>query len=228
MSTDPLAKHSLSPRELQEVLAAERAHEPFLVVRDGAGRLRVIVLGNEVRTLTVGRRPEMDVSIEWDAEVSGLHAELQGFTGEWTVVDDGLSTNGTYVNNERVHGRRRLRDGDRIRIGKTMLAYRFAESVPVTRTVPAGEQPSSAQITDAQRRVLIALCRPYRDGDKLATPASNADIANELSLSVEAVKSRLRVLFAMFELSDVPQNERRVRLADCAIRFGLISPHDLD
>ncbi|MGZ4182186.1 MAG: FHA domain-containing protein [Solirubrobacteraceae bacterium] len=43
----------------------------------------------------------MDVSIGWDAEVSGLHAELQAFSGEWTIVDDGLSTNGTYVNGSR-------------------------------------------------------------------------------------------------------------------------------
>ena len=31
---------------------------------------------------------------------------------DWTVVDDGLSRNGTYVNGERIHGRRRLVDGD--------------------------------------------------------------------------------------------------------------------
>jgi hypothetical protein len=78
-SPDPLAKHSLSPRELQAVLAAERTHEPFLVVRDGDGQLQLIGLAGRAQILTVGRCAEMDVSIGWDAEVLGLHSELQAF-----------------------------------------------------------------------------------------------------------------------------------------------------
>jgi pSer/pThr/pTyr-binding forkhead associated (FHA) protein len=227
-SPDPLAKHSLSPRELQAVLAAERAHAPFLVVRSDDGELRVIALAGDVKTLTVGRRAEMDVSIGWDAEVSGLHAELQAFSGEWTIVDDGLSTNGTYVNGNRVRGRQRLRDGDRVRVGKTLLVYRSVESVPVPRTVPTGEPPSAAQLTDTQRRLLVALCRPYRDGDRFARPASNTQIAAELFVSVDAVKAQLRVLFTKFELGDLPQNEKRARLAECVLEYGLLSPHELD
>jgi pSer/pThr/pTyr-binding forkhead associated (FHA) protein len=227
-SSDPLAKHSLSPSELQAVLAAERAHEPFLAVRDGAGQLQVIVLAGDTERLTVGRRPEMDVSIGWDAEVSGLHAELQAFSGEWTILDDGLSTNGTFVNGNRVRGRQRLRDGDRVRVGRTLLVYRSVDPLPVPSTAPTGEQPSAAQLTDTQRRVLIALCRPYRDGDRFATPSSNAQIAAELFLSVDAVKAHLRVLFTKFELGDLPQHEKRLRLAECVMQYGLISPHDLD
>ena len=227
-SPDPLAKHSLSPRELQAVLAAERAHRPFLVLRAGDGQLRVIGLEGDAQTLTIGRRDEMDISIAWDAEVSGLHAELQAFSGEWTIVDDGLSTNGTYVNGNRVRGRQRLRDGDRVRVGKTLLVYRSVEQVPVPRTVPTGEQPSAAQLTDTQRRLLIALCRPYRDGDRFARPASNTQIARELFVSVDAVKAHLRVLFTNFELGDLPQNEKRVRLAECVMHYSLISPHELD
>ena len=99
---DPLAQHSLSPRELKEVLAAERAGEPFLAFRDGDGRLVLLVLGREGSTGTIGRRTEVDLSIPWDSEVSGLHARLQCLGGEWTIVDDGLSTNGTFVNGQRV------------------------------------------------------------------------------------------------------------------------------
>ncbi len=119
---DPLAPHSLSPSELQELLAIERAGKPFLAFRDGEGRLGLFATGRGGQTRTVGRRAEMDLSIAWDSEVSGLHAELQGLGGEWTIVDDGLSTNGTYVNGQRVSGRQRLRDGDRVRIGQTILA----------------------------------------------------------------------------------------------------------
>jgi pSer/pThr/pTyr-binding forkhead associated (FHA) protein len=39
------------------------------------------------------------------------------------VRDDGLSPNGSVVNGERVHGCRRLVDGDALRFGSTTLAY---------------------------------------------------------------------------------------------------------
>ncbi len=163
----------------------------------------------------------------WDSEVSGLHAELQGLGGEWTIVDDGLSKNGTYVNGERVSGRQRLRDGDRVRIGQTILLYRAGGAAPVQETVTAGEAPVLGELTDTQRRVLVALCRPYRDGPSFATPATNQQIAEEVFLGVDAVKMHLRRLFAKFELSDIPQNEKRARLAECVLQFGVISEHDL-
>ncbi len=224
---DPLAPHSLSPSELQELLATERAGKPFLAFRDGEGRLALFATGRGGQTRTVGRRPEMDLPIAWDTEVSGLHAELQGLGGEWTIVDDGLSKNGTYVNGERVSGRQRLRDGDRIRIGQTILAYRAGAPIEVQETVTAGEAPALGELTDTQRRVLIALCRPYRDGGSFATPATNQQIAAEVFLSVDAVKMHLRRLFASFELSEMPQNEKRARLAECVLQFGVISERDL-
>jgi pSer/pThr/pTyr-binding forkhead associated (FHA) protein len=225
---DPLARYSLSPSELKELLAAERAGEPFLVFRDNEKRLGMFLTGSGGETHTLGRRPEMDLSIPWDSEVSGLHAELQGLSGEWTIVDDGLSTNGTYVNGHRINGRRRLYDGDRVRIGQTILVYRAGRSAPVEKTVSTGESPALRQLTDTQRRVLIALCRPYRDGGSFSTPATNQQIADEVFLSVEAVKMHLRTLFGKFELGKLAQNEKRARLAECVLQFGLISQRDLD
>jgi pSer/pThr/pTyr-binding forkhead associated (FHA) protein len=171
----------------------------------------------------------MDLSIPWDSEVSGLHAELQGLGGEWTIVDDGLSRNGTYVNGQRVSGRRRLRDGDRIRVGRTVLAYNAASpSSPLeTATVTADDEPALQHLTDTQRRVLIALCRPYHDAGNFATPATNQQIAGEVFLSVDAVKLHLRNLFAKFELGELPQNQKRARLAECVLQFGVISPREL-
>ena len=82
-------------------------------------------------------------------------------------------------------------------------------------------------LTATQRKVLIALCRPYRDGDSFTSPATNQQIAAELFLSVEAVKMHLRTLFGKFELGELPQNEKRVRLAECVLQFGVISHHEL-
>jgi pSer/pThr/pTyr-binding forkhead associated (FHA) protein len=224
---DPVAPHSLSPREMKEVLAAERAGEPFLAFRDGEGCLRLFVLGADGDTRTLGRRPKMDVSLHWDSEVSGLHAELRCFMGEWMLLDDGLSTNGTYVNRQRVSARQRLRDGDRIRLGRTVLAYNAAQQQPAGKTVTAGALEALPQLEDIQRRILIALCRPYRDRGSSATPASNQQIASEVFLSVDAVKLHLRALFNRFELGALLQDEKRARLAECALELGLVSSRDL-
>ena len=222
---DPLAPHSLSAPELKELLAAERAGKALLAFRDEQGHLRLFAADSRGETSTLGRRAEMDLSIPWDSEVSGLHAELHHLGGEWTVVDDGLSTNGTYVNGQRVSGRQRLRDGDRIRVGRTVLAFKAAQAPQVGRTVVAALQPK-LQMTDTQRKVLIALCRPYRDGS-FATPATNQEIAAEVFLSVDAVKMHLRTLFGKFELGELPQNQKRARLAERALQSGVISHRDL-
>ncbi len=225
-SDDPLAPHSLSPSELQELLAAEKAGTSFLVFRDGTGALGLFPAGQGA-VRTIGRRPEMDLSIAWDPEVSGLHAEIQRIGGEWTIVDDGLSRNGTHVNGQRINGRQRLRDGDRIRIGRTTIAFKAAGVALVQETVATGETATLQQLTDNQRRVLVALCRPYRDGAAFTKPSTNQEIAAEVFLSVEAVKMHLRALFAKFELTELPQNEKRARLAECALRFGVIDERDL-
>ena len=55
--------------------------------------------------------------------MSRLHAELELRAGEWTVCDDGFSQNGTWVNGLRLAGRRRLADGDLLRVGRTIFAF---------------------------------------------------------------------------------------------------------
>jgi DNA-binding NarL/FixJ family response regulator len=132
------------------------------------------------------------------------------------------------VNGRRIAGRQRLRDGDRVRVGRTILVYRAATASPVPSTVPAGDGPRPQQLTDTQRKVLIALCRPYRDGASFTSPATNQQIAGELFLSVEAIKMHLRTLFGKFELAELPQNEKRVRLAECVLQFGVVSRQELE
>lgn len=222
---DPLARHALSPAELKEVIALERSGGAFLAYRDDAGRLCFFTAEPERETSTVGRRPGMDLVIGWDAEVSGLHAEMRHLPGEWTIADDGLSTNGTYVDGKRISGQVRLRDGDTIRLGRTTLAYRAEQATLVQATVAAGAAVQ-IELTDAQRRVLRALCRPLADGAQ-ASPATNQQIAAEVFLGVDAVKMHLRALFARFGLTDLPQNLKRATLAERALATGVISRREL-
>ena len=110
-----------SPVELKEQIEAEREGTPFLVYRDGDGAQQHL---QAVRRGRAGhRRPRLaptDIWLDWDTEVSRLHAELGRIGADWTVSDDGLSRNGTHVNGERVVGRRRLRDRDVLRFGQTL------------------------------------------------------------------------------------------------------------
>ena len=47
-----------------------------------------------------------------------------------------------------------------------------------------------------------------------------------MHLSVDAVKAHLRGLFERFGLEDLPQNQKRGRLAATALVSGLVTPRD--
>src|ERR671929_1379483 len=116
-SSSPLKAHSASPAELRERIEAERRGRPFLVFRGADREQRILDLEGHGERISVGRGLTNELSLPWDTEVSRLHAELERIGGEWTVSDDGLSRNGTFLNGSRIAGRARLRDGDVIRTG---------------------------------------------------------------------------------------------------------------
>src|SRR4029079_10609607 len=132
---------------------------PFLLYRDGAGEQVVLELDAARERVSIGRRTSNDVALPWDGEVSRVHAELRRMRGYWVVCDEGLSHNGTFVNGERVRGRRRLRGGDAITVGDTLIAYCAPESASSAAT-HAADRGGAPALTPAQRRVLTALCRP--------------------------------------------------------------------
>jgi pSer/pThr/pTyr-binding forkhead associated (FHA) protein len=227
MGNVTLGPKANTPSELKAQIEAERAGAPFLVYRDGEGEQRILTLGASDGPLWVGRRPSVDVCLDWDGEVSGVHAQLEPGGGEWAVVDDGLSRNGSYVNGDRVTARRRLRDGDMLRFGSTVVLYRVPGDDGGDSTVISTDPVAAVRLSDTQRRVLVALCRPFRDGSAFATPATNQQIADEVFLGVDAVKTHLRALFAKFGVEDLPQNRKRAALVERALRSGLISGREL-
>jgi pSer/pThr/pTyr-binding forkhead associated (FHA) protein len=108
------------PTEQSALLSAEARARPFILFRDLRGRQKLVELPED-RQLTIGRGSWMDVSLAWDEGASRLHARLEPLGDDWTVVDDGTSRNGTFLNGERIDGRRRLDDGDELLIGSTRL-----------------------------------------------------------------------------------------------------------
>jgi pSer/pThr/pTyr-binding forkhead associated (FHA) protein len=107
-----------------EIAAAERQGDPYLVYLDGRGDQRVLSLPDAWERVTIGRGMSADVALTWDEDASRVHAELVRLADAWVVVDDGLSRNGTFVNGERVTSRRRLLDGDELRVGRTEIRFR--------------------------------------------------------------------------------------------------------
>lgn len=216
-----------SAAELKEQIETERLGLPFLVFRDGTGEQQILTVEEGRRELWVGRSPSADLSIGWDGEVSQMHAQLEFVGSDCTLVDDGLSRNGSYVNEERVSGRRRLRDSDVLRLGRTRLLFRAPNPGGDQSTVISSDPLGLADVSPAQRRVLVVLCRPFKEGASFATPATNQEIAAELHLSVDAVKTHLRALFEKFDLADAPQGNKRVALVQRAMQSGLVSARDL-
>ena len=201
---------------------------PLLRYEDADGRPAEFLLTGAAHRLTVGRSPENDLALTWDAEVSRLHAVLEWIGGAWTIADDGLSRNGTYLNGERLTGRRRLRAGDGIRVGGTLLDFReYAPRRGQSTRVSAADVPRLASLTESQRAVLLALCRPFKHGGAYAVPTTNQQIGAELFLSEDAVKTHLRALFAKFGVEDLPHNQKRLRLVQRALQSGVVRERDL-
>jgi pSer/pThr/pTyr-binding forkhead associated (FHA) protein len=215
------APRPLTARELQQVIHAERAGMPFLLCRDADGAPLLSTLGSEAG-FTVGRGSGNDLVIDWDPQVSRLHAELRRVADEWTVEDRELSRNGTFLNGERLRGSVRLRDGDVLKVGRTAITFRSPTDAASAMTTMTGSGLDDAHVSEAQHRVLVALCRPLLDrANPGSTPATNQEIATGLYLSVDAVKGHLRTLYQRFELADLPQNQKRMELAQRAIRSGI-------
>src|SRR3954470_23314119 len=132
--------------------------------------------------LTVGREG-CDVVLA-DPEVSRRHAALR-VTGDGAAVEDFGSTNGTFVNDQRVQGVRPLRDGDVVRVGNTEWELRGAAAaapaavaspqVTAARAVPA-EPPTAAQPAAAQPAAPPVQAPPAAAPPAAAAPAAAAPV----------------------------------------------------
>ena len=227
MHASPATPRAITAVELKAQIEAERGGQPFLVFRDPEGRQIIFPLDDRRDRVAIGRSPPAELVLAGDEEVSRVHAELLRAGGEWTLLDDGLSLNGSYVNGVLVRGRRRLHDGDTVRVGGTVLLFRDPREADSRSTTPSAQPPPAVALSDAQRRVLIALCRPFKRSSAFVTPATNEQIAAELFVSVDAVKKHMRALFEKFGVAELPQYEKRARLVERAFAAGCIDEQDL-
>ena len=104
-------------------VAAAGDRRATLLAKDG----RVVPITDTV--FTVGRRPGNLLCITDDQFISGMHAELVWRNGETFVVDKN-STNGTFVNDQKLSPGSEMivNNGDRVKFGATTYLFRGPES----------------------------------------------------------------------------------------------------
>jgi predicted ATPase len=104
---------------LRDRVESEQRGSAFVTFHEPSGRQHVVDCEGR---LTIGRRPDNDVALVWDDEVSRRHAHIASADAGWLLVDDG-SRNGSFRNGERVPERALIRDGDVLRFGDTVVMF---------------------------------------------------------------------------------------------------------
>ena len=120
LSVEPTPRRRRPPRRSGKAEPALPPGPRSVVVRgpDGAKPRSVPVAASMV----VGRGPECELRVD-DTYASTQHARLFGKNGAWYVEDLG-STNGTFVNEQKLAAPAMVQPGDKIRVGTTVLELR--------------------------------------------------------------------------------------------------------
>src|SRR5262245_31399190 len=169
---------------------------------------------------TVGSSRESDLVIA-DASVSRVHALFEWLGGAWFVEDLG-SRNGTFLNGQRLGGRRQVRPGSEVRLGLARLVLRGVGSGGGVSTAMVEAPPV---LTRREREGRVALWQRLLRGETFTQRAAIREVAAVLVVSDAAVKQHLGNLFAKFGIMD--GDRRRVRLANAALSTGAVSLADL-
>lgn len=186
----------------------QRSDRPFLLHHDGGGRQQIVVLDPTRSPLSLGRRSANDICLGWDPEVSRQHALLEHTDGGWSLVDDELSRNGSFVDGERVRGRHRLQDAQVIRLGGTVLLFRSSGALVLRTGAGSGitadaRVRTAAELEPDERALLGALAT-----GEIVDDHRNAD--------------RLDALRRRFDVADIPLGERDEVMLQRARAIGAI------
>jgi signal transduction histidine kinase len=160
---------------------------PALFVIQGRNRGARYDLAGHEGALTIGREAGNAIRLE-DSEVSRRHAEIRR-VGDTFVVGDLKSSNGTFVNDRKVE-RAELASGDRIRVGRTVLAYArdadAEEAIRLVDIVPATSEIDGSRIVRSMREDdSIVMATPDEgQGRWLAKARGNVQVMYRTALAV--------------------------------------------
>lgn len=96
-----------------------------ILIMSGADDGKVLTLDKD--TISLGRHPDDDVCLPYDARTSRHHAIITQMGDSYFIEDVGSegkgSTNGTYVNEKRTHGKTPISSGDMILLGNVWIRF---------------------------------------------------------------------------------------------------------
>jgi DNA-binding NtrC family response regulator len=112
--------------------------------------------------VTVGRGADNHIVLDGES-VSRRHATFEWTDASWLVSDLG-SHNGTYCNDERVAGKKALRDGDRVKIGPTVFKFFAGARVIQGASLPQADEEGMLVLSEAMRAVCDSARRAAEQG----------------------------------------------------------------
>ncbi|HEV3415871.1 MAG TPA: FHA domain-containing protein, partial [Pirellulales bacterium] len=142
-------------------------------------------LESDSATFPLGREAGNQIQLH-DTEVSRHHAEIRR-TGNLFVVSDMGSSNGTFVNNERIE-RRELTSGDQLQIGRTVMLFTGPSETPSSSLGAKIDIFSVDRQTD-QSRIVHSISQ--QEGSRIfAAPPDKSD-----ALWLARARSNLQVMY---------------------------------
>ena len=153
----------------------------IIISRDGRVLQEVQL---SAQRMTLGRNPGNDIVIAHRA-VSGEHAAFSPSAGG-SMIEDLGSTNGTYVNGQRI-ARRLLEDGDVIVVAKFQVAFvgkpaaAMSGSIEVTSGVNAGKRLSLVKPVSTLGRPGVQVVAITRDGPGFSIEQMEGELAAQLN-----------------------------------------------
>jgi len=103
----------------------------LVLVIDGEIQPDAVYPLSSTEKIVIGRDSSCDISLDFDANISRLHATIEPLqTDGWQIVDHN-SANGTYINGERLQGKQILHPGDRLMFSQGGPEFIFEYRVPL-------------------------------------------------------------------------------------------------
>ena len=169
-------------------------------------------------SMTIGRSPDTNIRID-EQSVSRQHARCHA-AGMQIDIEDLGSSNGTFVNDQRITNRTALKDGDIIRVGAILLKFYSSnnmENVVHDRiykeaTIDAGTK------TFNKKHLLESLETEYESAKKYGTPLSLIYFDLDFFKKVNDTHGHNAGDFILLELSNIVKGS--IRKEDIFCRFG--------
>ena len=123
-------------------------------------------LSETARTIIVGRNSDNDISID-DSQASRHHCQISRLENGVIYITDLQSTNGTYVNGQRIVGQILLHKGDKVTIGNTLVNWESQLELPQRQPQQPQRQQQEQETQEKLRQQQLQKQQRQQEQDRL-------------------------------------------------------------